>query len=89
MDLMGQILSGIAVLAVGSLLAWLARASKNRVDTAKIISCLENRTHKFRSTHAIAANTNLTEARIRDLASASDQIRRNEKEKESWTLVGE
>jgi hypothetical protein len=88
-DLMGQILSGIAVLAVGSLFAWFARASKRKVDTAKIISCLENGTHQFRTTHAIAANTNLTEARVRDLASASDRVRRNEMKKESWTLVGE
>jgi hypothetical protein len=87
-DLMGQILSGIAVLAVGSLFAWIARASKRKVDTAKIISCLENDTYQFRTTHAIAANTNLTESRVRDLASASDHVRRNELEQESWALVG-
>ncbi len=41
----------------------------------------------FRSTEAISSHTKLSEKRVADLCSKHQKIRRNEKEKQSWTLV--
>jgi len=41
----------------------------------------------FRTTHAIASKCNLTEDRVEALCASHKKIRRNEKEKQSWTLV--
>lgn len=43
----------------------------------------------FRSTIIICNAVNLPEERVRYICSRSKKIRRNEKEKESWTLKGE
>lgn len=42
----------------------------------------------FRSTEAISSHTKISEERVADLCSNHPKIRRNEKEKQSWTLVG-
>jgi hypothetical protein len=41
----------------------------------------------FRSTVAISSHTKLSEKRVADLCSKHPKIRRNEKEKQSWTLA--
>ena len=41
----------------------------------------------FRSTGAISSHTKLSEKRVADLCSKHPKIRRNEKDKQSWTLV--
>ena len=42
---------------------------------------------KFRSTEAISSHTKIPENRVAKLCSKHPKIRRNEKEKQSWTLV--
>ncbi len=42
----------------------------------------------WRSTHAIASYTNLTEDRVRYVGSASEKIVRSSREKETWGLLG-
>lgn len=41
----------------------------------------------FRGTEAISSHTKLSEKRVADLCSKHPKIRRNEKQKQSWTLV--
>lgn len=41
----------------------------------------------FRSTEAISSHTKIPEKRVADLCTRHPKIRRNEKEKQSWTLV--
>jgi hypothetical protein len=41
----------------------------------------------FRSTEAISSHTKIPERRVADLCSKHPKIRRNEEEKQSWTLV--
>ena len=43
--------------------------------------------YSFRSTEAIASDTNLTEARVATLCARDPRIRRSQKEKQSWTLA--
>ena len=45
--------------------------------------------YTFRSTIIICNAVNLPEERVRYICHRSKKIRRNEKEKESWTLKGE
>lgn len=42
--------------------------------------------YKFRTTHAIASHTKLTSERVETLCSRHPKIRRNQLEKQSWTL---
>jgi hypothetical protein len=43
--------------------------------------------YSFRSTEAISSHTKISERRVAALCSKHPMIRRNEKEKQSWTLV--
>ena len=80
------IISGVTV----ALLIWLIKTINSKIDTHKIIIFLQKSKattkHTFRSNHAISSATNLSEERVRTLCSKSTQIKRNEKQKESWQL---
>ena len=80
------IVSGIIV----AVLIWFAKVAKDWKDTHTILKFLQkskrNTPHRFRSNHAIASETNLSEDRVRKLCSKSKKIRRNTEQKESWTL---
>ncbi|MFQ2114534.1 hypothetical protein ACK337_19550 [Aeromonas veronii] len=60
-----------------------------QVDEAKIFEFIRNSSYryKFRSTEAISSATNLTRARVEEVATNSDRIIRNGKEKETWRLA--
>jgi len=81
------IVSGIAVLIIIGIIKMI----KDKSDTNKIISCLQNSLkttdHTFRSNHAIASDTNLSEERVRKICSKAKEIKRNTNEKESWQLL--
>ena len=59
-------------------------------DEEEIINFLTEKIHdtdkSFISTHRIASEVNLTESRVNEVCSKSDKIRRNQKERETWTL---
>ena len=70
-------------------LVWKARRDKadgNRIYQFLLASKAESE-FKFRSTEAIASNTGLSEERVAHLCAKHCNIRRNEKEKQSWTLA--
>ncbi|WP_225764311.1 hypothetical protein [Stenotrophomonas sp. Marseille-Q4652] len=75
---------------VGSI-GWVAKAHRDRRDSATIYEFLSNSKSStgfdFRSTAAIASNTNLSESRVATLCAAHPRIRRNEKQLQSWTLT--
>lgn len=85
-----QIIIGVIISLVVSLCLCFIRFLRNVKDTKKIINYLKNSKEKtgysFRSNHAIASDTHLTEERVRTLCSRSKKVKRNEKEKESWKL---
>jgi len=63
---------------------------RNR-DTNRILDWLreaakDSDAKKWRTTHAIASYTNLTEDRVRFLCSTCNKIARSTKEKEVWAL---
>lgn len=74
-----------------SIISWLLRFKRNIKDTNSILSFLEaskgDTEYTFRSTEAIASNTNLTENRVASLCAKHSKIKRNTNEKQSWRLV--
>lgn len=65
-------------------LVWVVKFIQFRRDEQKICQFIHNSSDTFRSTEAIAAETHLEMDRIRLVASRSQKIRRNTKQKESW-----
>lgn len=80
-----EVLSGLAVL-----IGWLYTLYRNHRDSEAILCFLKqpatDTAYSFRSTEAIASKTNLTESRVESLCSKHPKIRRNTKEKQSWSL---
>src|SRR5262245_663622 len=86
-----QILSGLAVVVVGSVFASLWRAWRNRLHSNKIYAFLRTSAdttgYEFRSTEAISAATRLSEGRVAELAIKDERLARSTKEKRSWRLA--
>lgn len=66
---------------------------QKKTQTSRVIRWLETVSKPegagpWRSTHAIASYTNLTEDRVRYICSESDRVVRSSGEKETWGLVG-
>lgn len=87
--------NGIVQSVLGALIVvfilWLISVFRSRSDENKILEflrkSLKETPHKFRTTHAISSDTNLSEERIRKICSKSKTIKRNTNEKESWKLL--
>ena len=86
-----NIVQGVLATLVASLIIWMLAGIKAKYDQNKIISFLKKSkketNHTFRTTHAIASETNLSKERVGKLGSKSKKIKRNQKEKESWKLA--
>ena len=65
---------------------WVRRREDSRRIVDFLTSSAAETEHKFRSTHAMASNLGLSESRVGYLAARCPKIRRNQKDKESWTL---
>lgn len=87
-----QLVSGLVVAGViavvGAGLKWNhdCRDSKKIYDFMRKSKSGTNFT--FRSTEAISAATKIPEKRVSALCSKHPKIKRNEKEKQSWMLIG-
>lgn len=85
------LISGLLVLLVGAVFTWAAKFWRDRQDTKSIyeflVSSAESTGFTFRSTEAISSHTKVPAERVEELCLRHPRIRRNEKEKESWTLL--
>jgi hypothetical protein len=72
-------------------LGWLWRKHQDDKDSNAIMCFLINSSndtpHTFRSTEAIASDTNLAENRVAAICAKHPGIKRNTKEKQSWQLA--
>ncbi len=79
----------ISAIVIG-ISTWQYNIRRDYCDSKKIYNFLasskETSEFKFRSTEAIAANTQISEVRVAKLCASHPKIRRNEKEKQSWRL---
>ncbi|GHH61593.1 hypothetical protein [[Pseudomonas] boreopolis] len=83
--------SSLTAAAILGGLAWVAKAKEDRRDSQKIYKFLldskENTGFTFRTTEAISSHTGLSESRVALLCADHPNIRRNEKQLQSWTLA--
>lgn len=73
----------IAVLILG-IFGWLKFKRDEKVVAKFLKNSGVETSRTFRTTHAISSATNLSQERIRKVCSKSSNIKRNQKEKESW-----
>ncbi|SRR5437870_7408315 len=86
-ELASALIAATILAAVGGIWKW----KRDRRDSANIYRFMldsKSRTDfDFRSTAAIASHTKLPAERVAALCARHPKIRRNEKEKESWTIT--
>ena len=73
--------------AIGGAWKWRNEHRDSQAIYNFLLTSKEGTNFSFRSTEAISSHTRLSEERVADLCSKHKKIRRNEKEKQSWTLV--
>ena len=70
---------------------WIGSAWRDRRDSRIIYDFLSTSSSasdwSFRTSHAISSQTKIPEERVAALCSKHPKIRRNEKARQSWTLV--
>lgn len=66
---------------------WLFKWIKFKIDEGTILKCLqESDVYGVHSTESIAANTNMSLARVSSVCRKSKVIKKHEKEKDAWYL---
>jgi hypothetical protein len=84
------VIAGVTVIAIAWVSSRILKWWRDRRDSEAILTFLTGSTattdNNFRSTEAIASHTKLTAERVEALCARHPKIRRNRKEKESWTL---
>lgn len=77
--------------AIIGIVAWSGRALRDWWDSRIIYNFLRTSSSTsdwtFRTSHAISSRTKIPEERVAALCIKHPKIRRNEKERQSWTLV--
>lgn len=85
--LVSTLIAALVIAAAGGAWKWW----HDRKDSQTIYNFLLNSKSctdfTFRSTEAISSHTKIPEKRVAELCSKHPKIRRNENEKQSWTLV--
>jgi hypothetical protein len=85
------LISALVAAAVLGAAGWVWKGWHDRKDSQAIYSFMlgsRSRTgYTFRSTEAISSHTKISEKRVAALCARHPRIRRNEKEKQSWTVV--
>jgi len=85
--LFATLLAAAIIAAIGFVL----RSQRDRKDREAIykfmLASKSESNFAFRNTQAIASHTKLTENRVAALCASHPKIRRNENEKQSWTLI--
>lgn len=85
------LISALLAAAILGFVGWLWKKICDSKDSESIYQFLvrskSETEFNFRSTHAIASHTKLTEERVAILCARHEKIRRNQNEHQSWTLT--
>ena len=83
--------SSLVAAALVGVVGWALKSRRDNKDSETIyqylVSSQSETEYRFRSTEAISSRTHIPETRVAALCARHPKIRRNEKEKQSWTLV--
>lgn len=87
-----QLVSGLVVAGIIAIVGVVGKWNHDRLDSKKIYDfMLKSKSgtgFTFRSTEAISSATKISEKRVAALCSKHPKIKRNEKEQQSWKLIG-
>jgi hypothetical protein len=87
-----QVLSGLAVAVILALVGACLKWNRDRRNSQKIYDFMLESQSKtgftFRSTEAISSATKIPEKRVASLCIKHPNLKRNEKQKQSWKLIG-
>jgi|SRR5450759_4334711 hypothetical protein len=86
-----KLLSALVAAALLGIFGLIVKLCRDYRDSKKIYEYLQqsrlDTTYTFRSTEAISLATKIPETRVAELCSRHPNIKRNEKEKQSWQLT--
>jgi hypothetical protein len=85
--LVSALVAALLIAVIGGVWKWWHDRKDSRVIYEFLLASKAGTGFTFRSTEAIASHTKISEDRVAALCSKHPRIRRNEKEKQSWTLV--
>jgi hypothetical protein len=85
--LVSTLVAALLIAIAGSAWKWWHDRKDSEIIYNYLVSSKSATDWTFRSTEAISSHTKIPEHRVAQLCSKHPKIRRNEKEKQSWTLV--
>ena len=85
--LISALIAAAVIAAAGGVWKWWHDRKDSQAIYNFLLTSKARTSFSFRSTAAISSHTRLSEKRVADLCSKHPKIRRNEQEKQSWTLV--
>ena len=85
--LVSALIAAAVIAAAGGIWKWWHDRRDSQTIYDFLLTSKAGTDFTFRSTEAISSHTKLSEKRVAELCSKHPKIRRNEKEKQSWTLV--
>lgn len=84
--LVSALVAAVIVAAAGWVWKWRHDRRDSQAIYQFLLTSKAGTAFSFRSTEAISSHTKISEERVAALCSRHPKIRRNEKEKQSWTL---
>lgn len=85
--LVSTLVAALLIAGAGGVWKWWHDRKDSQAIYSFLLASKTGTDFTFRSTEAIASHTKIPEHRVVVLCSKHPKIRRNEKEKQSWTLV--
>ncbi len=86
-SLVSTLIAAAVVAAIGGVWKWWRDRRDRQAIYNFLLSSRSATGFTFRSTEAISSHTKIPEKRVAVLCSRHPKIRRNEKERQAWTLV--
>jgi flavin-dependent dehydrogenase len=85
--IVSALIAAVVIAAASGLWKWWRDRKDSKIVYDFLLASKTETSFSFRSTEAISSHTKLSEKRVAELCSKHPKIRRNEKEKQSWTLI--
>lgn len=85
--LVSALIAAALIAAAGGIWKWWHDRKDSQAIYSFFLTSKTGTNFSFRSTEAISSHTKVPEKRVAYLCSKHPKIRRNEKEKQSWTLT--
>jgi hypothetical protein len=85
--LVSALITALVIAAAGATWKWWHDRKDSQTIYNFLLTSKAGTDFTFRSTEAICSHTRISEKRVAELCSKHPKIRRNEKEKRSWTSV--